>query len=160
MEEKELFPEGHYPWPKRRKYIVITLEVSLSNAVKELDKALHGWEEAELDKIIAFTNGQVRAMGNMLHEIVCPLCGLRNGFHEETCKYSFNFVPKEWVTKEEFPKSITGYSCPVCGSIATERTLIHSTPEEFVPEPDPHYAWVETHKCCKCGTTYTLNNGT
>lgn len=60
MEEKELFPEGHYPWPKRRKYIVITLEVSLSNAVKELDKALHGWEEAELDKIIAFTNGQVR----------------------------------------------------------------------------------------------------
>ena len=57
-------------------------------------------------------------------------------------------------------ESKTGYSCPNCGTICSDRTLISRTDSEFVEYPDPHYSWDETHKCQKCETLYLLHNGT
>ena len=61
---------------------------------------------------------------------------------------------------DEPKKSITGYSCPECGACScSEITLINKTESIFNEEPDPHYSWTETHKCQKCETIYTLENG-
>mgnify|MGYP001378501293 CR=1 FL=1 len=57
-------------------------------------------------------------------------------------------------------ESTTGYSCPNCGAICSDKTLISRTEAEFEELPDPHYSWVETHKCQKCETLYLLHNGT
>jgi len=57
-------------------------------------------------------------------------------------------------------ESTTGYSCPNCGAICSDRTLISRTDAEFKEYPDPHYSWDETHKCQKCETLYLLHNGT
>ena len=57
-------------------------------------------------------------------------------------------------------ESTTGYSCPNCGAICSDKTLISRTEAEFEELPDPHYSWEETHKCQKCETLYLLHNGT
>jgi hypothetical protein len=57
-------------------------------------------------------------------------------------------------------ESTTGYSCPNCGAICSDKTLISRTEFEFEELPDPHYSWDETHKCQKCETLYLLHNGT
>ena len=57
-------------------------------------------------------------------------------------------------------ESTTGYSCPNCGTICSDRTLISKTDFEFKEYPGPHYSWDETHKCQKCETLYLLHNGT
>ena len=57
-------------------------------------------------------------------------------------------------------ESTTGYSCPNCGAISSEKTLISRTDAEFEEYPDSHYSWDETHKCQKCETLYLLHNGT
>ena len=57
-------------------------------------------------------------------------------------------------------ESTTGYSCPNCGEICSDRTLISTTDSEFKEFPSPHYSWDETHKCQKCETLYLLHNGT
>ena len=61
---------------------------------------------------------------------------------------------------EDKLKSKDGYSCPNCGAIHDTTTLLSQTKPEFHEEPDPHYKWVESHKCQKCETIYLLNNGT
>ena len=60
----------------------------------------------------------------------------------------------------EVIESTTGYSCPNCGAICSDKTLISRTDFEFKDYPDPHYSWDETHKCQKCETLYLLHNGT
>ena len=57
-------------------------------------------------------------------------------------------------------ESITGYSCPNCGAICSDKTLVSMTEVIFNELPDPHYDWDEIHKCQKCETYYLLNNGT
>lgn len=57
-------------------------------------------------------------------------------------------------------ESTTGYSCPNCGAICSDKTRISITETEFKELPDPHYSWEETHKCQKCETLYLLHNGT
>jgi len=57
-------------------------------------------------------------------------------------------------------ESTTGYSCPNCGAICSDKTLISRTEAEFEELPYPHYSWEETHKCQKCETLYLLHNGT
>ena len=57
-------------------------------------------------------------------------------------------------------ESTTGYSCPNCDAICSDKTLISRTEPEFEEYPDPHYSWDETHKCQKCETLYLLHNGT
>ena len=57
-------------------------------------------------------------------------------------------------------ESTTGYSCPNCGAICSDKTLISRTEAEFEELPDPHYSWEENHKCQKCETLYLLHNGT
>lgn len=57
-------------------------------------------------------------------------------------------------------ESTTGYSCPNCGVVCSDRTLISRTDPEFEEYPYQHYNWDETHKCQKCETLYLLHNGT
>ena len=57
-------------------------------------------------------------------------------------------------------ESTTGYSCPNCGAICSEQTIVSKTEMIFEELPDPHYSWDETHKCQKCETLYLLHNGT
>jgi predicted RNA-binding Zn-ribbon protein involved in translation (DUF1610 family) len=57
-------------------------------------------------------------------------------------------------------ESTTGYSCPNCGAIRSEKTMVSKTETIFNEMPDPHYSWDETHKCQKCETMYLLHNGT
>ncbi len=57
-------------------------------------------------------------------------------------------------------ESTTGYSCPNCGTICSDKTLISRTDSKFEEDPNPHYSWDETHKCQKCETLYLLHNGT
>ena len=57
-------------------------------------------------------------------------------------------------------ESTTGYSCPNCGAVCSEKTLILKTETMFEEWPDPHYSWDETHKCQKCETLYLLHNST
>lgn len=62
--------------------------------------------------------------------------------------------------KPKYPESLTGYSCPNCGAICGNHTLLSRTEPEFSYQPGPHYSWEETHKCKKCETIYTLKNST
>ena len=62
--------------------------------------------------------------------------------------------------RQDVIKSTTGYSCPNCGTICSDRTLILRTDFKFEEDPNPHYSWDETHKCQKCETLYLLHNGT
>jgi len=57
-------------------------------------------------------------------------------------------------------QSKTGYSCPNCGAICSDKTRIAKTEVIFIDYPTPHYRWKETHKCQKCKTVYTIRNGT
>ena len=57
-------------------------------------------------------------------------------------------------------ESTTGYSCPNCGAICSNKTLKSKTEVEFDEYPDPHYSWDEIHTCQKCETIYLLHNGT
>ena len=57
-------------------------------------------------------------------------------------------------------ESTTGYSCPNCGAVYTDKTLISKTETIFEDSPHPHYSWDEIHKCQKCDTIYLLHNGT
>jgi predicted RNA-binding Zn-ribbon protein involved in translation (DUF1610 family) len=61
---------------------------------------------------------------------------------------------------EDVIESTTGYSCPNCGAICSDKTLISRTDSKFEEDPNPHYSWDETHKCQKCETLYLLHNGT
>lgn len=61
---------------------------------------------------------------------------------------------------EDVIKSFTGYSCPNCGAVSSEHTLVSRTDPDFSYEPDPHYSWTETHSCKQCRTLYSLENGT
>lgn len=56
-------------------------------------------------------------------------------------------------------ESTAGYSCPNCGAICSDKTLISRTEAEFEELPNPHYSWEETHKCQKCETLYLLHIG-
>jgi len=65
-------------------------------------------------------------------------------------------------TSKEIPL-VEGSQCPKCNDYATygdEGSLVSSTPSIFKEEPDPHYSWVETHKCKSCGTSFRFFNGT
>ena len=57
-------------------------------------------------------------------------------------------------------ESTTGYSCPNCGAVCSEKTLISKTETMFEELPESHYSWDETHKCQKCETLYLLHNST
>ena len=59
-------------------------------------------------------------------------------------------------------ESKTGYSCPNCGCICSEKSLKSKTEPEFLyyPDVDPHYSWIEIHECVKCETIYKIHNGT
>ena len=57
-------------------------------------------------------------------------------------------------------ESTTGYSCPNCGAICTEKTMVSKTETIFEELPDPHYSWDEKKKKKKCETLYLLHNGT
>lgn len=61
---------------------------------------------------------------------------------------------------EEILESVTGYSCPNCGRICSDHTLVSRTEPVFAEYPDYHYEWDETHKCLACETTYIIHNGT
>jgi hypothetical protein len=58
------------------------------------------------------------------------------------------------------PFSTSGYSCPNCGAVCSDKTLLKQTKPEFCDEPEYHYEWIETHKCSKCETIYKLNKAT
>lgn len=60
---------------------------------------------------------------------------------------------------EEVKKS-EDYKCPNCGSWTSEGSHMVSTPSEFQHEPDPHYSWIEVHRCKKCETIYQFRNST
>lgn len=69
----------------------------------------------------------------------------------------------------EIVKSTTGYSCPNCGTMClhgkveeggTLVSMINFTFTDGGEFNDPHYAWSEVHKCQKCETVYSLENGT
>jgi len=51
-------------------------------------------------------------------------------------------------------------NCPYCGAYISDRSLISKTEIEFAEDPEPHYAWIETHKCTKCESTFRINNRT
>jgi predicted RNA-binding Zn-ribbon protein involved in translation (DUF1610 family) len=55
-------------------------------------------------------------------------------------------------------KSVTGYSCPNCGAICSDHSFVSATKKEM--NHNYNYSWTETHKCTKCETIYTLENGT
>ena len=57
-------------------------------------------------------------------------------------------------------ESLTGYSCPNCGCISSDKSLKHKSETEFDYFPDPHYKWIEIHECVKCDTIYSILNGT
>lgn len=70
---------------------------------------------------------------------------------------------REQVKNSSIPaviESTTGYSCPNCGAICSEKTIVSKTKAIFEELPDPHYSWDETHKCQKCETLYLLHNRT
>lgn len=50
-------------------------------------------------------------------------------------------------------------SCPNCGRYGSELTEIARSDPDFHEEPEPHYKWVEWHRCSSCKTVYSLNNG-
>lgn len=68
------------------------------------------------------------------------------------------------MVKKKFPVSVTGYSCPLCGTICDSKSMVSKTEHEFdngvEHNTDPCYRWVETHKCKNCKATYLINNGT
>ncbi len=41
----------------------------------------------------------------------------------------------------DVPKSLTGYSCPKCGTVSSEESLLSDTEPVFHEQPDPHYTW-------------------
>lgn len=61
---------------------------------------------------------------------------------------------------------VENYSCPKCGDPSWDQTeqgtstLQATTKPVFITEPEPHYSWLETHKCLKCGTIYEFKNNT
>lgn len=57
-------------------------------------------------------------------------------------------------------KSKTGYSCPKCEAICSEKTLMSRTKPVLCDGNEKYYTWDEKHKCFKCDTMYILNNGT
>lgn len=57
-------------------------------------------------------------------------------------------------------ESITDYSCPNCGAICSDTTLISQTCSKLEEYPSQHYIWDEFHKCQNCETLYLLHNGT
>lgn len=67
---------------------------------------------------------------------------------------------EKFLNTDNIPESITGYSCPYCNDIHSDLTLVSRTESEYIQYPDPHYRWIETHKCKKCDTTYILHNAT
>ena len=69
-------------------------------------------------------------------------------------------MKKANIINSQVIESTTGYSCPYCGAICSDKTLVSKTETEFDYFPDPHYSWIELHKCQKCGTLYRLTNGT
>ena len=63
-------------------------------------------------------------------------------------------------------KSDDDYHCPNCGKAPdygcgiNAETMISRTEVVFKSEPDPHYHWLETHRCSNCQTIFTVTNGT
>jgi dCMP deaminase len=55
---------------------------------------------------------------------------------------------------------IDSVNCPNCETYISESSFISRTDAEFHEEPDPHYAWEETHECVKCETKFRLRNST
>ena len=56
-------------------------------------------------------------------------------------------------------KSISGYSCPKCDRVCSEKPIFQTVPV-FKENPDAHYHWTEWHQCENCETIYYLHNGT
>ena len=55
-------------------------------------------------------------------------------------------------------KSKNNYSCPKCGAWCVKPTMVAMTEPDFFG--DSSYTWQELHKCPKCETLYTIENGT
>lgn len=66
------------------------------------------------------------------------------------------------MAKSKYKKSVSGFSCPVCGRIASDKEIVRKTKPEFHADgnEDPHYEWKEYYKCSKCESFYYINNGT
>jgi len=58
----------------------------------------------------------------------------------------------------EIIESKSGYSCPNCEAICSDKTMVSRT--EIIFNDDGFYEWDETHKCQNCETIYLLHNGT
>ena len=61
---------------------------------------------------------------------------------------------------EKVVDSESGYSCPNCGGMISDKTLVERSEPEFVSREEPAYIWYELHKCERCETYYSLQNGT
>jgi len=71
---------------------------------------------------------------------------------------------KEWEEAIKASKK-KPFRCPNCNRFCSgfgekPTSLIDKEETEFIEAPDPHYSWLELHKCLSCGTIYTVNNGT
>lgn len=58
------------------------------------------------------------------------------------------------------PKLSAYQSCPNCGSMISDKTLISRSDIGFEDEDQGTYSWTETHRCTKCYSFYLINNGT
>jgi len=61
---------------------------------------------------------------------------------------------------KQLTESISGYSCPNCGTICSAHTLISMSEVEFDDKFEFTYSWDECHKCQNCETIYIIHNGT
>ena len=62
-------------------------------------------------------------------------------------------------------KLVKDYRCPECKCMSDMPiTLIEQSPAELVHQAaqysEPHYSWVEIHKCFNCETLYKFKNAT
>ena len=89
-----------------------------------------------------------------MSKIICPECKKEFkslGFaSHRVMHYRWRNAP---VTK-------TGYSCPNCGTICTEKTMISMTKPRLMGIEQESYSWLETHRCQKCKKLYCIPNGT
>lgn len=55
-------------------------------------------------------------------------------------------------------ESVTGHSCPNCGTISSDESIITRFKSTFEVDSTPQYSEDEIHICHKCGIMYLLRN--
>lgn len=59
---------------------------------------------------------------------------------------------------KKLPVTKSGYSCPYCNMICSEKTLLERSEPTQGQEGD--WNWIEKHQCNRCGKRYLIPNGT